>query len=255
MDIAVVHFSNETLEAPTKSMHCRSVLLPVLARIVEYSRLSPLQEEMYRVSLAALDHMAIGICVVDPSGRVIIENEEARRIFALDDGLTRTNERLVIGPSSSAPDAFWAIFDDHGPSARGQTSLRCFRVARPSRGAPFLIEALPLATPRATSGDELTRAMIWIVDPESVPPVSRRATALLYGLTASEAEVCNLLIDGLTLSGIARARYVSVETVKSQVRAVYQKVGVGSRAALVRQVLATIPPVCLACQIDGPDDE
>lgn len=53
--------------------------------------------------------------------------------------------------------------------------------------------------------------------------------SLRESLTPAEAELVPLLRQGLTNEEIARARFVSANTVKTQVRAILRKTGTGSR--------------------------
>jgi len=55
-------------------------------------------------------------------------------------------------------------------------------------------------------------------------------------LTATEREVAQGLLSGLTNSQIARERGVAVRTVANQVAAVLKKAGVSSRIELVRKL-------------------
>ncbi len=54
------------------------------------------------------------------------------------------------------------------------------------------------------------------------------------GLTRSEAFVASALINGETVSAIAKLRRVSVATVRSQVRAIFLKANVTRQADLIR---------------------
>ncbi|MCC4248113.1 MULTISPECIES: response regulator transcription factor [Microbacterium] len=64
-----------------------------------------------------------------------------------------------------------------------------------------------------------------------LPGIAARSTATdaLAVLTATERELAHLLTSSLGLPEIARARNVSLNTVKSQVRSIYGKLGVSSR--------------------------
>ena len=55
-------------------------------------------------------------------------------------------------------------------------------------------------------------------------------TAALDTLTKAEARVLELLGEGLTNAGIARRLFVSIETVKTHVHRVLDKLGVSTRA-------------------------
>lgn len=53
------------------------------------------------------------------------------------------------------------------------------------------------------------------------------------GLSAAEGSVARQLLEGLSAAEIARSRQRSVATVRNQIRKIYGKLGVGSRAELV----------------------
>jgi DNA-binding NarL/FixJ family response regulator len=61
---------------------------------------------------------------------------------------------------------------------------------------------------------------------------------LEFGLTCRESEVAALLSDGLRNRDIARALYVSENTVKSHLKAIYMKVGAASRAEAIIRLAA-----------------
>jgi DNA-binding NarL/FixJ family response regulator len=73
----------------------------------------------------------------------------------------------------------------------------------------------------------------------SEPPPRARSTPGLdwpgrgEGLTDREAEVLALITQGMSNADVARLTYLSPNTVKSYIRSVYRKIGVGSRTQAV----------------------
>ena len=63
----------------------------------------------------------------------------------------------------------------------------------------------------------------------------RRALSPFERLTARERDVLAALVDGLSAEEIAEAQFVALTTVRSQIRAVLQKLGVRSQLAAVAQ--------------------
>lgn len=57
-----------------------------------------------------------------------------------------------------------------------------------------------------------------------------------FGLTLRESEVCALLGDGLSNREIARALWISENTVKTHLKAIFQKTAVSSRAQAIVQI-------------------
>ena len=78
---------------------------------------------------------------------------------------------------------------------------------------------------RKLGGDERKRA-ITVLSDVSMDAFDTRA------LTPAELEVLEMLIEGASNAEIARRRGRSVKTIANQVRAVFQRVGVGSRREL-----------------------
>jgi DNA-binding NarL/FixJ family response regulator len=60
--------------------------------------------------------------------------------------------------------------------------------------------------------------------------------AAMKGLSATEREIAEQIVAGLTNAAIARARGTSAYTVANQIRAIFEKLAVGSRAELVRRL-------------------
>ena len=59
------------------------------------------------------------------------------------------------------------------------------------------------------------------------------------GLTAREAQVVNLILEGHSTRAIAGVLAIAVETVRVHRRHVYEKLGVSSQAELFRWFLAS----------------
>ena len=68
--------------------------------------------------------------------------------------------------------------------------------------------------------------------------VDRERLAPFERLTAREREVLSLLVDGLTPDAIASTSFVSLATVRAQIRSIHQKLGVHSQLEAVAMVRA-----------------
>ncbi len=64
----------------------------------------------------------------------------------------------------------------------------------------------------------------------------RAAMAAEFGLTAVEAEVVALLLDGVRVAGIAQARGVSPKTVQARLKSILHKTGTTSQGQLVSRL-------------------
>ena len=76
---------------------------------------------------------------------------------------------------------------------------------------------------------------------ESSPQTRCVRAARAYGLTRREEDMLLLIVEGRTQPEIARALYVSRDTVKTHVRNLYRKMGVSGKAELVEAMSAAEP--------------
>jgi len=109
---------------------------------------------------------------------------------------------------------------------------------------------------KTTPGDELVQAIraayggVTVLDPRlsssvANQPVAGRGAARIGSLTAREREVVKLVAQGLPNKVIAAQLGISPRTVEGHLNHVFEKLGTGSRAALVR--LAMVNGL-----VDGP---
>jgi DNA-binding NarL/FixJ family response regulator len=73
-------------------------------------------------------------------------------------------------------------------------------------------------------------------------PVERETTDALAALTAREREIATLATTGVTSAEIAEKLFLSRRTVDAHLGQIYRKLGVSSRAALIRTVLTQVGP-------------
>jgi len=67
--------------------------------------------------------------------------------------------------------------------------------------------------------------------------IRRRAEPAGPSLSAREREVLQLIADGMTIPAIAAKLYLAPSTVKTHVQRLYEKLGVGDRAAAVAEAM------------------
>jgi len=68
-------------------------------------------------------------------------------------------------------------------------------------------------------------------------PPSKHTLHARYGLSAAEAQIAIAISEGADLQAIAAARAASVQTVRSQLKAIFRKTGATSQARLVALIL------------------
>lgn len=80
------------------------------------------------------------------------------------------------------------------------------------------------------------RVLVFVVDPDAGFRSGAVDLQRVLGLTPAEARCAIALAEGLAPKEIAEGLGVSYETVRSQLRSIYDKTGVRRQAALVRLI-------------------
>lgn len=93
-----------------------------------------------------------------------------------------------------------------------------------------------LQASRLITGDDPEQMVVTVEPATTQDLVSLLLTA--YGTTAREREVCLEVLAGRPTAEIARHLFISPHTVHDHVKALFEKVGVGSRGELVAKLLA-----------------
>jgi DNA-binding CsgD family transcriptional regulator/pimeloyl-ACP methyl ester carboxylesterase len=112
--------------------------------------------------------------------------------------------------------------------ARGNAGFAILRAVGPD-GRETIAEAYGLAAEGYVGTFTVVRSLTLDWKPE----VGERLEQA-YGITASESEVCRLVFELRDLDEVALARGVSIDTVRTQVKRIFAKLGLHSKAELVK---------------------
>lgn len=99
-------------------------------------------------------------------------------------------------------------------------------------------------------------AAILVVSPEFLPQPSPKELCRLYSLTKTEASLAVALVQGKTLNDQAMATGVSKNTVRNQLKAIFEKTGVNRQAELIRLILTGPAMIGYTPEkkVDGPGE-
>ncbi len=199
------------------------------------------------VGLAALDRLERGVLLLGAMGQVMYLNPVAGEILRQNDGLRLSNhvgdaKALYLHANRrSDQDALnAAISEALSPNVPGAKHFsRAINVQRTSGKTPYKLHYSSLPKPNEFGvGGDAPRAIAFLSD--STAP-ARLEVALLqstFGMTAAEIRISELIVDGNGNEEIARALRLSVNTVKTHLRHVYEKTNTDSRARLVKLLLS-----------------
>jgi DNA-binding CsgD family transcriptional regulator len=218
---------------PGVELGCVRAIMPHLRRASAIARrVAALEVERGRL-VAALDGLAVGVMVVDDSLGLVHANGVAERALAARDGVARRRGRVVL--ADPAADRWLAREAARAAAGAPDAGAPVRPVPRPSGARSYTLCVAPNGSRTAT---------IYLDDPEAGRRAPEAADlAERYGLTATEAEVARLAALGGGMPHVARTLGVSVNTVRSHLKAIYGKTGLNSQAALAREMATTMPPV------------
>jgi DNA-binding NarL/FixJ family response regulator len=165
---------------------------------------------IYRNSFAR-DLLDDQVLTIDPAGRLRSRRNSERLVAVIDHGLGRTD--------GTRPGA---VLLDEEPCQR----LHAW--------------AAPLGGGTEDRGESL--AMVVVFDAARGRAYTWSALRTLYGLTRKETDMVNGLLQGQTLEDYCAANFVTANTARTHLKAIYRKTGTGRQAELVRLFSAMFMP-------------
>jgi DNA-binding CsgD family transcriptional regulator len=196
-----------------------------------WHRLRGLEGER-QAALEAMEHVRIGLALVDKDGRLCFANGTAREHIA-DGVLTLSNGRITSRSSETAEALHAAIQE----AVRPERAV-AHRLALPSKdGSPSSVLVSPVRSGAMADVHSGSLAML-LVGGQDTAPVEVSALSDAYRLTPAEARLLAALVAGERLGAYAHRTGISVATAKSHLGALFDKVGERRQADLIRRVIA-----------------
>jgi DNA-binding CsgD family transcriptional regulator len=190
-----------------------------------------LETEAAAFALGALETLGIAALFCNFAGRVVGLTAVADALLARSDALSLRDGRLRA--TSAASDRALREAVERAASHATLVAPRSGAVLlRDADGAPLHIAHVAPLPASATSLQTGARVLVTV---GLSAPRSKELPPQL-GLSPAEAEIARALADGETLRDIAERRKVSIETVRTQLRAVYGKLGVHRQVELVKRL-------------------
>lgn len=180
---------------------------------------------------AALDQLPCGVAIVDAQMRVEEMNEACRAILRRSDGLNLHQDRLACrGAHDQA--ALARVVNDTLMDAADSAVVR---IARAGGEKPYVVRAISARSGRKSS------CVLMIVDPDEGPPPGSDIWRVMFDLTDCELIIAEGLVCGRKINDIAIQRGVSVETVRTQIKRMFERLHVSSQAEAVVRLSRAAP--------------
>lgn len=180
----------------------------------------------------AMDALSIAVFVCDQRGRVLARSPQTEALLSRGGQLRLTAGRLTAAHRGHA----LALENAIAVAANaGEPRLHGVALSALDGGAPLVLDVTTL--PRRAHGFSLDACVLIVArtgrrDATTLAAMLRAA----YAITATEAEVAAGLLDGLSPDEIAATRSASVHPVRTQIKSLYAKMAVSSRAELAARL-------------------
>ncbi len=193
-----------------------------------------------------LDSLRAGVVLLNDRGECIFVNREAQRLCAADDGIYIRESRL----GAHRPDEHQLLSRLIARAAAlgaGETAPPGDAVSIHRRNAPPMkISAVALSSRNGVLKRSSTKIASLAVFIRTVDDGLSTLPSLLmttFGLTSAEARLGAQLFEGCSLTQAAERNNVSRETVRVQLRSIFDKTHVRRQAELLRLISQLMRPV------------
>ncbi len=220
-----------------------------MARSQDIARLTARPEE----GPASVGRNDIGWIVLSSRRKALAANSLAQEMMGAGLGRLKIGAELAFDDPANGEALIQALTQSRG-QAGGQTILRldrgeddgpCFAYVAPARALPGVADAAALEL----ADDDQAYALIFPALEETGKLWSSIRES--FGLTPAELRLARKLRDGRSLKEAADELEVSVNTVRNQLRAIFDKMGLKRQSDLIR-ALTQLSSVASAIEIQTP---
>jgi DNA-binding CsgD family transcriptional regulator len=220
------------------------LLSPHICRALLISDALELQTVAAARLAETVDRLSTGIFLTEDRGRISYMNSSAEAMLKRG-GAIRSRDGRLVATRSDARDALSRALDQsaagRAPPATGQ-----YAVPLPEEERSGLIaNVLPLEwrESRNPLGSLPGVAAVIIQDPSASNASPMKAFGELYGLTAAESRVLELIADGYTPQDAADRLSLSLATAKTHLQRIFAKTNTGRQSELVRLIAQFTAPI------------
>lgn len=202
-------------------------LAPHFVRAFELQRQFAESDEHRRLLEAALDQLPLGIAVTEASGAIVSINSTLLVMLREHGCPAMSAGRLVTRPQKALADALRQVASEPGAEVP-------LRLDDSNGGLCIWVTRL---TGEGHAAEE-ARLAVWVAS-ANTRSLAESGLRKLFGTTPAETRLIQQLITGRALDEAAQNLNISVNTAKTQLKSVFEKVGVKRQSELVHAIYAT----------------
>ncbi|HOX43790.1 MAG TPA: helix-turn-helix transcriptional regulator [Myxococcota bacterium] len=216
-------------------------LAPHLRRAMELYRLLAGALNLSVALENSIDHLPIGVILVDALGKAIAVNRSATELLGRHEGLQLGADGLLRAAEAEAQAELGRLIAE--ASRCGASATGCggtLNVTSSSGGRALALLVTPLRLERQALEDPRVLAAVFVRDPDHRPAATEEALQQLYGLTRAESRLASLLVSGLSLEESAKRLGVTTNTARTHLKRVFAKTQTSRQGDLVSLLLSGV---------------
>lgn len=190
-----------------------------------------------------IEHLNVGVLLIDYQGRVTYHNRAADMILEDSDGFSIDRFGKCALSLRDEMDSFSRLLGQVCQCGKSVVPHPgdAVRVSRPSFMRPYTLWVSPVRQV-GKGRDGHPAAIIFISDPEKSHELLPQMIARQYGLTPAETRLTAALVDGKCLREAADEFGITINTARTVLKIIFSKTNVNQQSALVSLML-TSPPI------------
>jgi pimeloyl-ACP methyl ester carboxylesterase/DNA-binding CsgD family transcriptional regulator len=217
--------------APTEAEWVEQ-LIPHFQRALRINRRLVENHHERSVSRGILEHLPLGVMLVDKSAKVRTLNHHAEAIVSRRMGLRISDERLTLDTLNDTRKLRALIQDVVQHPEQG---TRILRVNGTSSLSLIVVPDSSEPDPLLPNPDCTVFIAAAGLDHQVCPDLLKA----LFGLTPAEARLTRLLVTGKSLENAANELCISRHTARTQLKSVFAKTGTNRQPELVQRILTS----------------
>jgi len=198
--------------------------------------------DLLTAGFGALDLLNIGVVVCGSSGEMLVANDTAEEILRARDGLELDEQGVLCATCQSG--ASLAEVVQHVARTRNGVDNNnvdsAFAVRRPSRKRALTVFVRAVNAKAEPPADHEAAALVMILDAALPVEATELELRQLYGFTSTEAQLANLLMEGMALEDCGDELGIRRTTVRMHLRNIFAKTGARRQGELVALLLKSI---------------
>jgi DNA-binding CsgD family transcriptional regulator len=222
-------------------------LLPHLRRAIRIGLRNFVYSTQALVGHLLVNKLRQPVILSSPEGEVVHTNEAAQELLRstslvrIENGQLRMPEphlQALLRRCEELEQSLKVLDGDDAAASAISSDFRSLHITEPAR-RESIYAFFTVMTPRGAMGTFGLRPVVMLLfyDPASAPVIDASLLYAVFGLTPAEARIATLLADGLSLKQIAEVQGTQHDTVRKQLRSIYEKTSTNRQPELIRLLL------------------